>query len=599
MTKAPNFPIAKRTRGIPLCRPANVGVLGKKNGLTTYPLFLARNFGYWVTLYGAFLFFLPKLSWSQHHPLILQKDGLPKAIEMDSSILWAVDSSGNTTPANVQTLLFQPFTGSFFLNKDHDYWLRLPVRNAASDSLNAVLCIDQFTKADLFFEKKPGQWEHRKAGLWTNFSERSYPPNRQCHPVLLAAGQEQTYYLQLSDYFHEGLRSSNIRLMTLSQEKEQRLEEASAQNGHQLFKGIFLGILLFFGLYSLLQYRLYQDKAYLFYSCYIVSLILFYLRNLDLQNPLPFLGDLKAYHPNLEALLGYLCYIFYLAFLRNFLDFRHRLPIHDQFLRWGTNIFIGLLVLDLLAIQPIFGWRTSLEVQSITKLPFFILSLWVVVSAAIKFKNRLASYILTGTALLLLPAIFTVYVDLTPGTYHEILSNTARSFKPEGHSTTFYMYDMRVGLLLEMFCFLIALTWKIKQENERIRALASYQSSGNGQAETTLEASTILSDEKTLLEAVKSIINDNLADEDFNVEKLARKMAMSRTRLFRNLQAEGVNASEIIQSMRLQRVKSLLEESTMTLPQIAAEVGYKSAGQLSRAYKRVFGVSPRKRQGDL
>ncbi len=76
-------------------------------------------------------------------------------------------------------------------------------------------------------------------------------------------------------------------------------------------------------------------------------------------------------------------------------------------------------------------------------------------------------------------------------------------------------------------------------------------------------------------------------------------MAMSRTKLFRNLHAEGINASELIQSMRLQKAQFLLESTTKTLPLIAAEVGYKSAGQLSRAYKRVFGVSPRKQSGDL
>ncbi len=514
---------------------------------------------------------------------------------MDSVLLWAADSTGKIGPPVIHSLSFQPFTTSVYWDKNYEYWFKLPVRNTSNDLLNAVLCMDKFTHADMYLETEPGEWEHRKAGMWTNFSERSYPPNRFCHPILLRGGQEKMFYLQVSDYFQEGLRSPHFRLMTLAQEKEQRLDEASEQNGHQLFKGLFFGILTFFGLYSLIQYRLYQDKAFLFYSCYIISLIFFYLRSLDLQHPLPFWGDLKAIHPNLEAPLGYLCYIFYLAFLRNFLDFRHRLPLHDQFLRWGAYFFIGLMALDLLVIQPFWGWRISLEIQSLTKLPFFLLSLWVVISAAIKFKNRMASYILIGTSLLLLPAIFTVYADLTPGIYKEIFSNTARSFKPEGHTTTFYMYDMRMGLLLEMLCFLMALTWKIEKENERIRAIATPNPISSGQSSPTELA---LQEEKTLLAMVRMVISENLADEDFNVEKLSRKMAMSRTKLFRNLQAEGVNASELIQSMRLQKAKALLESTPMTLPQIADEVGYKSAGQLSRAFKRVFGASPRKQNGD-
>lgn len=54
----------------------------------------------------------------------------------------------------------------------------------------------------------------------------------------------------------------------------------------------------------------------------------------------------------------------------------------------------------------------------------------------------------------------------------------------------------------------------------------------------------------------------------------------------------------LIQSMRLQTAQKLLETSDMTLSQIAQEVGYKSAGQLSRAYKRVFGLSPKTKNND-
>ena len=43
---------------------------------------------------------------------------------------------------------------------------------------------------------------------------------------------------------------------------------------------------------------------------------------------------------------------------------------------------------------------------------------------------------------------------------------------------------------------------------------------------------------------------------------------------------------------RLAVAKELVERTTMTLEEVAAEVGYGSAFSLSKAFKRVYGAAP-------
>ncbi|GEM_PF-1451519 len=555
--------------------------------------FFFRNFIH------AILFFLAFPVAGQPIALSISGNEFHGVESLHQSMYWATDPAGEMNLQEAQTLPFLPFSGSFELKKKSAYWFRLPIKNTSSDSVHLLLCFDKFPRLDLFFEKKPGEWEHRKGGMWTNFSERSFPLSRFCHPILLSGGQERTYFLQLSDYFHPGLVKPNFRLLTQAQEKEQRLEAAMKEVGYKVFQGVFFGVLALLVFVSLVHFHLHRNQAYLFYAAYAMTMFVFYLRSLDLEPPLPLLGDFKSYHANLEAPLGYMSYAFYLQFIRLFLDLHLRLPTLDRIFLGGAATFTALAVIDPLVFQFLEGWQLSLNVHHYVKLPFFLLSLWAIFVIVSQLRSRLAIFILTGVSLLLLPTIFTVVADRVPGVYEGIWSNTARSFTPTGSKWTWYMYDVKVGLLLEMACFLLGLTWKTRQENERIKGLAAAQTSLPYNPAPENGVKTAVPIENPILLKVRQTVTENLADEDFNVEKLAKKMAMSRSKLFRNLQSEGVNASELIESMRLQQAKTLLESSTLTLSQVADEVGYKSAAQLSRSYKRVFGMPPRGRNGHV
>jgi AraC-like DNA-binding protein/mannose-6-phosphate isomerase-like protein (cupin superfamily) len=83
-------------------------------------------------------------------------------------------------------------------------------------------------------------------------------------------------------------------------------------------------------------------------------------------------------------------------------------------------------------------------------------------------------------------------------------------------------------------------------------------------------------------------------DSPWTVESLATEVAMSRSRFahrFHDL--IGTAPMAYLSDWRLQKAVSLLEESRMSVQQIAAQTGYQSASSFTRAFSGKFGKAPR------
>ncbi|HEY0856801.1 MAG TPA: helix-turn-helix domain-containing protein [Albitalea sp.] len=78
-----------------------------------------------------------------------------------------------------------------------------------------------------------------------------------------------------------------------------------------------------------------------------------------------------------------------------------------------------------------------------------------------------------------------------------------------------------------------------------------------------------------------------------SVAALAAEFAMSQRTLARHVRAAtGLGALALVQSVRLNRARMLIETSRMTIEQIAAEVGYEDATALRRLMRKAAGAAP-------
>lgn len=95
------------------------------------------------------------------------------------------------------------------------------------------------------------------------------------------------------------------------------------------------------------------------------------------------------------------------------------------------------------------------------------------------------------------------------------------------------------------------------------------------------------------LDQVRAAIENNLSDETFSVERLAREVAQSRGHLHRRLRSLlDESPSELIRRMRLERAAQLIEAGAGSISEIAYSVGFKSVAHFSNCFVEQFGVRP-------
>ncbi len=102
-----------------------------------------------------------------------------------------------------------------------------------------------------------------------------------------------------------------------------------------------------------------------------------------------------------------------------------------------------------------------------------------------------------------------------------------------------------------------------------------------------------LSLDQQWLREVLAAIEANMDDEFFGVAELAEKMAMSRSNLFRKLNAlSGKNPNALLRELRLARAKQLLERGAGNVSEIAFMVGFNSRTYFAKCFAEQYGVAP-------
>ena len=100
--------------------------------------------------------------------------------------------------------------------------------------------------------------------------------------------------------------------------------------------------------------------------------------------------------------------------------------------------------------------------------------------------------------------------------------------------------------------------------------------------------------EKDLLIKIKSIVRENMANEEFKVTALAEKMFYSQRQLSRLLKKSiGLSPVQYVLELRMRTAYQLLKEKHYsTLSEVRHHVGIPSASYFNKKFKERFGVAP-------
>ncbi|MEZ4828426.1 MAG: helix-turn-helix domain-containing protein [Bacteroidia bacterium] len=100
------------------------------------------------------------------------------------------------------------------------------------------------------------------------------------------------------------------------------------------------------------------------------------------------------------------------------------------------------------------------------------------------------------------------------------------------------------------------------------------------------------SDEK-LISRLMEIMEENLSDANFNVNKMCEMVNLSHMHFIRKIkQLTGMKPQELLRSFRMKRARDLLSQNKLSVAEISYMVGYDLPNSFTRAFKKEFGVTP-------
>jgi YesN/AraC family two-component response regulator len=108
-----------------------------------------------------------------------------------------------------------------------------------------------------------------------------------------------------------------------------------------------------------------------------------------------------------------------------------------------------------------------------------------------------------------------------------------------------------------------------------------------------LKASGAKKIDRKFVSEFSSIVESNIANENFGVDDICKEIGISRVQLYRKVKAVlGLNVNDYILSVRMQKAKFLLLNEELTISEISFKVGFSSQAYFSTVFKSKFGFTP-------
>lgn len=103
---------------------------------------------------------------------------------------------------------------------------------------------------------------------------------------------------------------------------------------------------------------------------------------------------------------------------------------------------------------------------------------------------------------------------------------------------------------------------------------------------------TITSPDDRFLQKAMVVVEKNIGNPDFDIEKFANDVGVSRMQLYRKFSAlTNMTVKEFVKSIRLKRATQLLLEKKMTVTEIAFAVGFRDLSHFRKSFHREYGMS--------
>jgi len=366
-----------------------------------------------------------------------------------------------------------------------------------------------------------------------------------------------------------------------------------------VFQHSFLNIVLFMLLFTLFQFWQNRRKDYRYYSLYLfVNWIYFstafgpyfspifsnveaYLAFRDFLRP-PGGG---GFDDQTEFMLSNLMMICYLLFVKDYFDWQKAEQKAYRVIDWTVSI-LGIMTLGQLLALFILGKEYHLlgPIELLVKVFYTLPSLWLMYKI-LRLQLSGSSYIVLGSGALIMGSVVV-------GVLHGL-----------GDTTMGKRVFLQFGVLIEILFFSAAMGKKDKT----IRRQLSEADARNKKERTRLERKfwnlitsqsqkdkTKVEEEISFPEQLQQALEDSYDRESFSVVELAALMQLPEHKLLREVKKHYHKTTKsYILDFRIEKAKTLMQDTSLSLSEIANRVGMGNYAHFSKTFRRKEGCSPR------
>jgi AraC-like DNA-binding protein len=554
---------------------------------------------------------------------IVTADSVPFGITI-LNFEYFVDPTGELPFDAVVRQTFRPLNhGSFEVPPFQGGWIRFKLQNTAQDaSMSGVIKFyGQFDwinvwqgDGTVFTEQKSG---HRfncdrisQSGLddCISFEQREGEIKQVYARLKVHDGQvikiQDGKVIKIQD--GENIEIPFIQLMTL-QKAMQEAKNSSDLSWRSLFRREIFAQLIFFVLLVIIIINIFIREVFLtWYIAHLVSVFCYFSMNLAIVKYYRHIFCIwREWTLPMQIMATYAVLIFYISFSRVLLN----VDMENKKLNGNIQKVLGIILFAAfiqIVVLCFFPLQIAFEFYNMAR--FVCLPIWLVLTLSYAFvlSSRLRWFIIIGSIAKILPAYFVFIHHVFPGEYRYVIDNIWRAIDTQFGS--FYMYTIQIGILIEVFCFITAIAYKIREEKRKrdrlilrvaeqmfqIDALSTEMKTIK-MMKSVLLKSTVTHEKSTsdFLQKVFQVVEDRLSDPTFGVEQLAQEMHLSRAQLHRKISDEtGDSASQIILSTRLAKAMKMLQSTDQSVAETAESCGFSDSNYFAKVFKKYFDETP-------
>ena len=109
-----------------------------------------------------------------------------------------------------------------------------------------------------------------------------------------------------------------------------------------------------------------------------------------------------------------------------------------------------------------------------------------------------------------------------------------------------------------------------------------------------IESIKMKSHDEILMQKIMTLVKENIADSNLNVEMLADAVGISRVHMHRKLkELTNQSARDFIKNIRMKQAAYILANKKLNVSEVAYAVGYSNLSHFSSSFKSFYGVSPK------